>query len=277
MFTVGEFSKIAQVSTRLLRYYDELGLFVPAQIDTFTGRRFYSADQMPALNRILALKDLGLSLEQIRDLLHAQVSAEALQGMLLLKKAELETQIQAEMHRIRRIESRLQAIRDVEENRPPNVVIKQMPRQPVLSTRLTAVTFETALSTMQRIRQRLPENKTYGFCFVICDDETDALDNLHLEIGCFVEGDAHPAVTVSGSLQLTYRQLPAVETVATSIVQGPLERILLGYAQIGNWAEHNGYQTVGQPREITLQLPQTATGDDLITEVRYPVEPVPLA
>src|SRR5688572_1055977 len=98
MFTVGEFSRLAQVSKRLLRYYDEIGLLKPIHIDEMTGYRYYSADQMSQLNRILALKDLGLSLEQIQRILRDNVSTEEIQGMLLLKKAEIEQQLQAEMH-----------------------------------------------------------------------------------------------------------------------------------------------------------------------------------
>ena len=66
MFRIGEFSKIAQVSGRLLRYYDKLGLFKPIRIDPETGYRYYSAQQLPALNRILALKELGLTLDRSR-------------------------------------------------------------------------------------------------------------------------------------------------------------------------------------------------------------------
>lgn len=277
MFTVGDFSKIAQVSTRLLRYYDEIGLFNPARIDPMTGRRFYSAEQMPTLNRILALKDLGLTLEQIQRLMYDTVSADEVQGMLLLKKAEIEQQLQAEMHRIHRIESRLQAIRDAEADKPLNVVIKEMPAQPVLSTRLTQATFEGALITMRRIRSRLPENKRYGLCFVICDqDEIHDMDDMTLEIGCFVEAQDHPDVALADNTQLHFRELPAAPLMACSIVHGPLERLLLGYAQIGQWAEANGYRTAGKPREVTLQIAKSLDGSDLITEVRYPVERTPI-
>src|SRR5215207_6649364 len=86
MFRIGEFSKIAQVSGRLLRYYEEIGLFSPIYTDRATGFRYYSAEQMPDLNRILALKDLGLSLDQIRRMLRDQVSTDEMQGMLMLKK-----------------------------------------------------------------------------------------------------------------------------------------------------------------------------------------------
>lgn len=61
MFKIGEFSKLSQVSVKALRYYDELGLLKPASVDRFTAYRYYSADQRPRLNRILALKDLGIA------------------------------------------------------------------------------------------------------------------------------------------------------------------------------------------------------------------------
>ncbi len=82
MFRIGEFSRIAQVSGRLLRYYDEIGLLSPNFTDPETGYRYYSAQQLPRLNRILVLKELGLSLEQVARLLDQQTSTEEIRGML---------------------------------------------------------------------------------------------------------------------------------------------------------------------------------------------------
>lgn len=65
---IGDFSRLTFVSVKTLRYYDELGLLRPVRVDEFTGYRYYSADQLPRLNRILALKDLGLSLEEVKKL-----------------------------------------------------------------------------------------------------------------------------------------------------------------------------------------------------------------
>ena len=89
MFKIGDFSKISQVSMRMLRHYDEIGLLKPAHVDPFTGYRSYSADQLPRLNRILALRDLGLSLEEIGRVLDDDLPASELRGMLRLKQAEL--------------------------------------------------------------------------------------------------------------------------------------------------------------------------------------------
>src|SRR5262245_25299906 len=135
MYTVGEFSRIARVSKRLLRYYDEIGLLKPVHTDKFTGYRYYSAEQMPRLNRILALKDLGLSLDQIQRLLSDRISTQEMQGMLLLKKAEIEQQVQEEIQRVRNIEARLQFLQSAEAGQPYDVVIKQIPAQPALSVR----------------------------------------------------------------------------------------------------------------------------------------------
>ena len=91
MFQIGEFSKLSRVSKRLLHHYEELGLFKPARVDPFTGYRYYSARQIPELNRILALKDLGFSLKQIEQVIKDDISNKEIRGMLRLKQVEVET------------------------------------------------------------------------------------------------------------------------------------------------------------------------------------------
>ncbi|GGG12974.1 TrmO family methyltransferase domain-containing protein [Paenibacillus aceti] len=65
IFRIGEFSKLTQVSIRMLRYYDETGLLKPAQIDNQTGYRHYSVEQIPVLQKIIMLRDLGCSVAEI--------------------------------------------------------------------------------------------------------------------------------------------------------------------------------------------------------------------
>lgn len=273
MFTVGEFSRLAQVSKRLLRYYDEIGLFRPIRIDSASGYRYYSAEQMSDLNRILALKELGLSLDQIQRILRDNVSTDEIQGMLMLKKAEIEQQLQADLHRIRSIESRLDAIRNAEAEHPLNVVLKQTPAQPMLSVRSIVETFEHALNIFHQISTTLPDKNKYGLLVCICHDDGMVERNMDLEIGILLETkNTHVPVPLNSSLQLNFRELPAVETMATFIVKGSLEHIHTGYTEIGRWTERNGYRLAGIPREITLQAPQFADGSDLITEIQFPVE-----
>src|SRR5260370_15146654 len=110
MFRIGEFAQIAQVSSRQLRFYDERGLLQPARTDSQTGYRYYSIRQLPRLNSILALKELGLSLEEIGPLLKDQVSPAELRGMLIIKRANVDRALRQEDVRLRHIESRIAQI-----------------------------------------------------------------------------------------------------------------------------------------------------------------------
>jgi DNA-binding transcriptional MerR regulator len=89
MFTIGDFARHGRVSVRMLRHYDATGLLRPARVDPVSSYRFYAADQLARLNRIIALKDLGFTLDQVRAMLDQQVSAEQLRGMLRPRQAEI--------------------------------------------------------------------------------------------------------------------------------------------------------------------------------------------
>src|SRR5678815_5707493 len=134
MFRIGEFSIIAQVPGSVLRYYDQIGLLKPAHIDQFTGYRYYTANQLPQLHRILALKELGLSLEQITQLMNDEVSSDELRGMLTLRKAQVEQAMQEELARLKQIEARLQFI-EAPHQPTFDIVLKQVPAQRYLSMR----------------------------------------------------------------------------------------------------------------------------------------------
>lgn len=271
MFTVGEFAALARVSRRLLRYYDEIGLLKPAQTDRFTGYRYYTAEQMAHLNRILVLKELGLSLDQIQRMLNDQITTDELQGMLLLKKAEIEQQLTVELQRVRKIEARLNAIRSNEAHKPLDVVIKDVSAHHALSVTTLLESFEAAVMLHQRIRAALPEQSGYGLSFIICHDGEIVEKDMTLELGCLTESADHAPVMLDGGLRLAQRQLPAA-TMATTIVTGGIEAIHAGYGEIALWIEANGYRLAGAAREITLQAATSFDGRDYITEIQYPVE-----
>src|SRR5882724_2874584 len=156
MFRIGEFSKIAQVSGRLLRYYDEIGLFKPVRIDSETGYRYYSAQQLPELNRILALKELGLTLDQIARLVAGHISADEIRGMLVMKKAQIEQTLREELARIRYIESRINQIDREGELRDYEVVLKSVPAQKLIAVREQSMTLATLRAASQEIGRWLP-------------------------------------------------------------------------------------------------------------------------
>src|SRR5688572_22415975 len=124
MFKIGDFSKLTCVSVKTLHHYDEIGLFKPLRVDRVTGYRYYSFDQLPRLNRILALKDLGFSLEQVARVLDDDLSAEQLSGMLVLRQAELEQQIEGARERLTRVAARLNQIKEEGKMSTQEIVIK---------------------------------------------------------------------------------------------------------------------------------------------------------
>jgi len=85
MFTIGQFVRHGRVSARMLRHYDAVGLLQPASVDPLTGYRWYAAGQLARLNRIVALKELGFTLQQVQQILDDKVSVEELHGMLRLR------------------------------------------------------------------------------------------------------------------------------------------------------------------------------------------------
>jgi len=105
MFSIGEFARLGGVSVRTLRHYDEIGLLRPTAIDQDTGYRGYSASQLGPLNRIVALKDLRLSLTQIRRLLDG-ITLDELHGMLILRRAQLEHEVHQHMNQLLGVEAR---------------------------------------------------------------------------------------------------------------------------------------------------------------------------
>ena len=127
MIKIGDFSRLSQVSVKTLRYYDEVGLLKPVEVDRFTGYRYYSFDQLPRLNRVLALKDLGFSLEQIAQALDEGLTPDQLRGMLRLKRAEIQQRVEEEQERLARVEARLRQIEQEAMMSNYDVVIKKVP------------------------------------------------------------------------------------------------------------------------------------------------------
>lgn len=135
MFKIGDFSKLSRVSIKALRLYDQLGLLKPAQVDDFTGYRYYSAEQLLRLNRILALKDLGFLLEQISQILSDPLPSAQLQGMLRLRQVELQEVIATETSRLDRVAARLKQIEQETTMSNYEVVLKPVEAMQVISIR----------------------------------------------------------------------------------------------------------------------------------------------
>lgn len=107
MYKISEFVELCGVSAKLLRYYDSIGLLMPAVVAPNTGYRLYSAEQVLRFKRIALLKALGFTLHQIAQLLDSSLSAEEFLTALHRRRDEVEQQIALEQRRLRQIEEQI--------------------------------------------------------------------------------------------------------------------------------------------------------------------------
>ena len=139
MFRIGEFSKLTQVSIRMLRYYDEVGILTPAEVDKWTGHRLYSVEQIPRLNKILYLRDSGLNVSEIA--LALMLDEQSLLTQLDKKRIEIENAIQAEQEKLRKIELAKSEIQGGKGELHYNISVKPIPAYQVLSLRKVVPTY----------------------------------------------------------------------------------------------------------------------------------------
>jgi DNA-binding transcriptional MerR regulator len=273
MFRIGEFSLIAQVSGRLLRYYEEIGLLSPQHTDPQTGYRYYSAGQLPRLNRILVLKELGLGLDQIARLLGRDTSSEEIRGMLLLRKAQITQAMQDDLARLQLVEARLDQIDAFGETPIPDVVVKAIPPQRYLAQHDAFSDVAAVRRLVERLTALVPTKMpaaSLGHIALVMHASKFDSDVFDVEVGFFFTGKAPAAVQLSEECVLTARDLPAVETMATLVHAGSINDIHRSYGYLGTWVEQQQWQIVGQGRQVLLQLPQP-DHDDAVVEIQIPV------
>lgn len=268
MFRIGEFSQIARVSARLLRYYDGLGLLRPQRIDPQTGYRFYSARQLPRLNRILALKDLGLALDQVARFVDDDISTDEIRRMLAPKKAEVEAELGEGQDRLRRIEARLRQIDDGNGARGFDVLLKPVVAQPFLAVRAEFAGMDAVIATLRAVTARVPEAPRDKLIVVAHSDFDD--EHLDLDIGFSLTRAINRRVSLADGRDLTLGELPAAASMATVVRRDADLDSHRAFGALGQWIESNGLSIVGPCREVFLEPP--FQGGDMVVEIQFPVE-----
>ncbi len=274
MFRIGDFSRIARVSCRLLRYYDELGLLKPAQLERDSGYRYYSASQLPRLNRILVLKELGLSLEDIARVLDTDLTAAELRGMLMVRRSDAQRALTQEMERLRHIESRIAQIDTEGELSVDDVIMRSEPAQQILSVRRVVPSFAAARDLIREVSESargLKAKGQLGRLTAIAHAQEFELDRIDVEMGFIVAGNVREAIRLTNGEPLTVRELPGVERMATCVRIGLPERAHLITGKIGLFMEANGYALAGPGREVFLQPPRLDRMEESVVEMQFPV------
>ncbi len=271
MFTIGDFARHGRVSARMLRHYDAIGLLRPDRTDPFTGYRYYSAAQLARLNRVIALKDLGFTLQQVQQILEEKVGTEELRGMLVLRQAELEEAMAASAARLAQVEARLRSIES--EGRMPtdDVIVKSIPA--VRVARLTATATGYGPEHIGPVLGPLYDEL---FRRLESAGVTPTGPGVaHYEDA--PEGDGailvHAGVTVSDGprpgLDFEIVDLPAVGRAATIVHRGPMHAVVPTAQTLARWIDEGGHRSTGYAREVTLECP--ADREKWVTELQEPL------
>ncbi|MBN1453182.1 MAG: MerR family transcriptional regulator [Anaerolineales bacterium] len=283
MIKIGDFSKLAHVSIKTLHHYDDLGLLKPRHIDRYSGYRYYEIEQLSQLNRILALKDLGFSLEQVAQLLHEQVSTAEMRGMLRLKQMELAVQVNEEQARLLRVEQRLRQL-EVDGCPPQSeIAIKDIPAQTVLLAQVVAASEDAIAPARQSLHTLLlnylesARLKPASPWFALLDDMPYQETDLELTLAVGVDPRSGQRAGDWEGTPVRLQELAAVPGMASVIHQDDYAILPQTYKWLYAWTQSNGYQVAGPCREIYLpgsgvNAPQDSPLTTGLIEVQCPIE-----
>jgi DNA-binding transcriptional MerR regulator len=271
MFSIGEFARYAQVSVRMLRHYDALGLLEPAYVDPVTGYRHYAADQLARINRLVALKELGFTLEQIGPILDARIGAEELRGMLTLRRAQVAAQIDADQERLAQIERRLRVIEKEGTMSELEFVEKALP--PLRLAQLTDTVEDQSQIGLKigpmfgRLTAELPRVGVSLAGPVVAWYDGDGVGDgtgVRIAAGFATTVESVPVAGVEVG------DLAAAERSITVLHRGSMETIGETWQALGSHVAERGLDPYGPCREVYIESPMDDP-DAWVTELQQPV------
>jgi DNA-binding transcriptional MerR regulator len=252
MYGIGTVARLAQVSVRTLRHYDDLGLLTPAWVDPRSGYRYYTPDQVLRLHRILVLRDLGVPLTEIGQLVNDEVSSEQLRGILRLRQAEAHS-------RLAQLEEEAMTGYDV--------IVKRLDAMRVvaLSEDLAGVDQigEACGRMYPRLhaaldRHRLPFD---GLSLALYEETGDEDRPLRLTTALHVPAE----MTIEGD-GLTTIELAAVDRAATTVVRGAPDQFADAYRALHEWIDRTGDRATSFERELYIDC--DGPRDTWVTELQ---------
>lgn len=268
---IGDFARLGQVSPRMLRHYDEIGMLEPEQVDPSNGYRRYGAHQLSRLHRILALRDLGFTLDQIGQVLEENPPVEQLRGMLRMRQAQIEETVGEERERLRRVEAHLRALEGSNAVDVQDIVIKQTQPIRIAQAAAEGLTHADIGAAFGRL---LPEvlvhldsaGVRHGISAAYYEDEegTAAEGNIVLHAG-FEIGDQD----VPESDRVKVVDLPVVE-VASVVHRGSMDGINIAWEALVRWIEDSGYRLSGDCRELYHEWHEEDPARH-VTELQQPI------
>lgn len=273
MYKIGEFSKISGLSINTLRHYESIGILEAEYTDRFTGYRYYSAQQLVTVNKILVLKDAGFSLDEILRIFSDDLSDKNILTLLQKKADVLEVFLLDEEERLRRMKKNIFNIKNGGVPLMNEVVIKKV--EPILTASvrkvITKADFDAEMQMWAEVNSHISSCKVQAAtpCMSLYYNETWDFDKTEYWDVAVAEALTKP-IPETGNVKVG--ELPYVEKMASVIHKGSLRNISEAYRKIEKWAEDNNYKVSEPVREIYHVGEWNASSkDDYITEIQFPL------
>jgi DNA-binding transcriptional MerR regulator len=271
MYGIGMVARLAQVSVRTLRHYDDLGLLKPAYVDPATGYRRYTPDQVLRLHRIVVLRDLGVPLAAIGRLLDDDVTTQQLRGILRLRQAEARALLAAQTQQLTRVEIRLAQLEE-EPMAAFDVIIKRLEPMRVVGVTEELTGIEQISAAAGRMYPVLHaalarRGVEFGGLSLALYEDVDSEDRpLRMTTALPVPG----GVTIDGDGLATI-ELPAVERAATTVVRGAPDQFPAAFRALHEWIDLADEQATPFERELYIDC--DGPPDTWVTELQAVLEP----
>jgi DNA-binding transcriptional MerR regulator len=261
---IGDFARLGNVSLRTLRFYGQAGLLRPAHINPDNGYRHYDPRQLAQLHQIHVLKDIGLSLLEIRQLLSRRLTAGQLRTLFRESRTTLLTKMQEDAGRLARIDARLRALERKASGAFPEVLLRQTRPVWVVSLREKIRRYEEAEGMFEEVERRVGPAHVFrerAALWHSCANEGPTID-------CEVLRFLRRPVSARGTLRAF--QLPAA-TVASVFHRGDDRTLDDAYRTLAAWLASSPFRLVGPKREVYWLEARPGTETESLTEIQFPV------
>lgn len=272
MLSIGEFSKICEVSTKTLRYYAEIGLINPDEINPETGYRYYSIRQLKKMLYINRLKSYHFSLEEIKVILELEEdqSEEKLYSALKRKRREIQKKLNAFEYTLKQMSN---DILNLENDIPIMSYLDNIEVQLVETKPLNILYMRQLMSSDDYAEGY---GKYYSRLYEKIATEKLTMLGTPMAIYHILEYnssgyDTELAIPIKEKAQGT-RDLPG-GLCAKAVLKGSYSELTSVYAKLREWIENEGYKLMKSPYEVYVTDPnQVTVPKDLITEVYFPIK-----
>lgn len=240
LYKIGMFANMNRVTIKTLRYYDEQKLLIPVYVDEENGYRYYAAGQMAQLNRIIALKNMGFSIDDIRKIIDGAEE----KSFLLEKKQEILKELAVLTEKLSQVESYL-ARESMNLSAP--VLIKEIPEAIVCTMKHRIKSYDALFELMPQMGAQMEmldcKCAQPAYCF------THYLESGYKEEDILVEICEAVTEKKQDSGDIVFKVLPKVPMAACIFHKGSYDTLHKSYAILLQYIEENGYAICGNIRE----------------------------